>query len=255
MMRYIKGWIMAMSMFTAIPMPRIWDEKAKNLVVPALPMVGLVIGLASYGLASLIRISSFALLLQSSLVVLIPLLLTGFIHFDGLMDTADAVFSRADQTKKLAILKDPHVGSFAVITFGVVLLLQFISIHTLLANPGDLIVLLFIPVIARAMTSLFVLNIPAVLTDGYAKSFREQKHRSHSVFIVVVLLLALGLSCWLGGLKLTAILLGQVIVAMVAMLLLYRDFRGISGDLSGFVLTVSETAALLIAAALKGAIQ
>jgi adenosylcobinamide-GDP ribazoletransferase len=254
-MRYIKGWIMSMSMFTAIPMPRVWDEQAKNLIVPALPVVGLVIGLASYGMASLIRASSLALMLQSVLVLLIPLLLTGFIHIDGLMDTADAVFSRAEQAKKLAILKDPHVGSFAVITLGVVLLLQFTAIHTLLANPGDLIILLFSPVIARALTSLFVLNIPAVLTDGYAKSFREQTHRTHSLFIVIVLLVALAISCWLGGLRLTAILLGQMMVAMVAMLLLYRDFRGISGDLSGFVLTVSETAALLIAAALQGVIR
>ncbi len=246
---------MSFGMFSSIPMPRIWDEQAKNLVVPALPLVGLILGLISFGFAGLIAASPLAPVLQAVLILLLPLLMTGFIHIDGLMDTADAVFSRAERTKKIAILKDPHVGSFAVITFGVVLLIQFASIHTLLTHSSTLLVLAFIPVIARAMTGLFVLNLPAVLTDGYASAFRERTNRSHTVFVALVMLVTLMVSFWLGGLFLAVVLLCQIAVAMIAMLLLYHEFKGISGDLSGFVLTVSECSALLTAAILQGVMK
>ena len=43
------------------------------------------------------------------------LLVTGGIHLDGFMDTTDARSSYGDREKKLAILKDSHVGAFAVI--------------------------------------------------------------------------------------------------------------------------------------------
>ena len=43
---------------------------------------------------------------------LIPLFVSGGIHLDGLCDTCDALCSFGDRDKRLAILKDPHVGAF-----------------------------------------------------------------------------------------------------------------------------------------------
>ena len=45
----------------------------------------------------------------------IPLLITGGFHVDGFMDTMDAVHSYQPKEKKLEILKDSHIGAFAVI--------------------------------------------------------------------------------------------------------------------------------------------
>ncbi len=53
----------------------------------------------------------------------IPILVTGGIHLDGLLDTVDAKSSYGDRKKKLAILADPHVGAFAIIGGSVYLLL------------------------------------------------------------------------------------------------------------------------------------
>ena len=46
---------------------------------------------------------------------LVPVWVTGGIHLDGYADTCDALASYGDTAKKLAILKDPHCGAFAVI--------------------------------------------------------------------------------------------------------------------------------------------
>ena len=45
----------------------------------------------------------------------IILLVTGGIHMDGYMDTMDALHSYGSREKKLEILKDSHIGAFAVI--------------------------------------------------------------------------------------------------------------------------------------------
>ena len=53
---------------------------------------------------------------------------------DGFMDTMDAVHSYGDRTKKLEILKDPHLGAFAVICAVVYLLLYTGSMYEFCEN-------------------------------------------------------------------------------------------------------------------------
>ena len=49
-------------------------------------------------------------------LVIVPVVITGGIHVDGLLDTSDALSSWRDREKRLEILKDSHAGAFAVIT-------------------------------------------------------------------------------------------------------------------------------------------
>ena len=45
-----------------------------------------------------------------------PLLVTGGFHVDGFLDTCDALHSYQSMEKKQEILKDPHIGAFAVLS-------------------------------------------------------------------------------------------------------------------------------------------
>lgn len=253
-MRWINGLLMSLGLFTAIPMPPVWDDRSKNLVIPALPIVGLILGSFSALLAWLILSSPLHGLMQAVLITVIPLALTGFIHLDGLMDTSDALFSRAVRERKLEILKDSHVGAFAVIALCVVLLLQVAAAASLAEQPPQALLpgLLLLPVWSRTLASLFVLKIPAVVTDGYAKSLRAQTRTSHSIWLVLVGLAVLVAAAWLGSgsAVLLAVLAVVLLAALGVMYSLYRQFGGISGDLSGFVICVSETAGLLALAIL-----
>ena len=49
---------------------------------------------------------------------MIPIIITGGIHLDGLLDTADALSSYKSMEEKLEILKDSHTGAFAIIVGG-----------------------------------------------------------------------------------------------------------------------------------------
>ncbi len=244
-MKLMKAWWMTLGMFTIVPVPPVWDEDAKPWVVPLLPLAGLFPGCLAAGVAWLAAQVDFSPLLESVLVLLAWHFGTGFIHVDGLMDTSDALFSRTGRDKRLAILKDPHVGSFAVIALGVVLLLQVAALETLTSQSFALWPWLVIPVLSRSWAGLAVLLTPQVLTDGYASQFRSVLQIR---FVLIPLAALAGLSVlafFLGGwagLTLASLL---SVAAASAWMTLQRSFGGISGDLAGFILVVSETVALL----------
>ena len=53
--------------------------------------------------------------LRAVLLAAAPWLVTGFLHLDGYMDVCDALLSRRDLATRQKILKDSHCGAFAVI--------------------------------------------------------------------------------------------------------------------------------------------
>lgn len=244
-MRVIKAWFMTLGMFTIVPVPPVWDDDAKPWVVPLLPVAGVFPGILAAGTAWLLSFVESSRLLETVLVLLAWHLASGFIHVDGLMDTSDALFSRASRDKRLAILKDPHVGSFAVIVLVVVLLLQLASLDSVGDEPFAFWPWLMIPVLSRAWASLAVLLTPKVLTEGYASQFRS----SLSVqFILIPLIVLVGLpviAFFLAGWTGLALAMILALAAGLTWLILHRSFGGISGDLAGFILVVCETAALL----------
>ena len=70
------------------------------------PLVGLVLGLC-YMLAAWVLIYFLGMRsLTCVLILILPILLTGGIHADGFMDTADGVFSGRERERKLEIMKE-----------------------------------------------------------------------------------------------------------------------------------------------------
>ena len=121
----------AFAMFSAVPVPQFdWNEKNMRYSLCAFPLVGVLCGVlwcvcASLPLPAMVRAAGFCL---------IPIWVTGGIHLDGYADTCDALSSYGDREKKLEILKDPHLGAFAVISLAVYLLLHIIN-HQLYCIP------------------------------------------------------------------------------------------------------------------------
>ena len=102
----------AFAMFSAMPVPKIeWNERNMRYAMAAFPLIGAVIG-ALWCVCGLMPMPEMA---KAAGFCLIPVAVTGGIHLDGYADTSDALSSYGDREKKLAILKDPHCGAFAVI--------------------------------------------------------------------------------------------------------------------------------------------
>ena len=115
-MKLIKNIIVAFSLYSRIPMPVFeWKEDDMKHNIVFLPWIGAVIGAVSYGLNLLFNYIDIPLICRMILFALAPLVITGGFHLDGYMDVQDALKSYKPVEEKLEILKDPHVGAFAII--------------------------------------------------------------------------------------------------------------------------------------------
>jgi len=243
--RLFNGFFMSLSMFSIIPSPRIWDNKAFNLVIPALPIVGMIIGSLWCGLAYALVYLKIPLLLRAALIFLLPLILSGFIHVDGYMDTSDAIFSRAELAKKRNILKDSYVGAFAVIMLCIYLLLGFTSLYSVLETGINFIIFIFIPVLSRSLAGVTLLIVKPFSTSGFGATFRQNTKVYHTTIVLCFSALSGLCTYWFGGITMVYALIALVLGGIVASIYVVKQFDGISGDLCGFIIVVSELSALI----------
>ena len=229
---------MAWGMFLAIPCPlKIWNEKARGKMICCLPLVGLVVGgvwvLAAW-LGRFLPPPAAALLIAAA-----PWLVTGFLHLDGFMDVCDAVLSRRDLPRRQEILKDPHCGAFAVI--GMVLLALSQWSVALSAECVSLLPLLLIPAASRGCAALAVLTLRPMTTSQYAAM--AEKKAPYAVFAAVVMAAAAmaPLALW-GSFAPLAAAAGYWLAVWYA----DRQLGGMSGDVSGFALTLGELCGLAV---------
>ena len=236
---------MSLGMFSIIPVPKnSWNEKHMPLIIPCLPLVGLLIGLVWYGTAHLLHQLSTPQPIQNAAVLFAPMILTGFIHIDGYMDTADAVFSRADLETKKRILKDPKAGAFAVIAIAGMILFQYSAIQTIIDAQKTYLTFAFIPPISRCAAGIAMLRLKPVFETGYNVAFRKNTKPRHTVFICITAAIILT-TAWFALRILALPLLAGTLAGTLATLYLYKQFKGMSGDLCGCVITIGELAALL----------
>ena len=183
MKTYLHAFAMCQSMFCSIPAPQIWDEKAKDKMLLFLPIVGLEIGGIWAVLAWVCRVLNLPALVTGLILCAYPYIVTGFIHLDGYMDVTDAVKSWRSLERRREILKDSHVGSFAVIGIILLMLAQFAFFVSAPAD-ANFLVLIFIPAVSRCCSSLAVTGLKPMSTSQYAD---QKKPKSHMVVMTVML--------------------------------------------------------------------
>ena len=241
MKTYLNAFFMCQSMFCAIPAPQIWDEKAKDKMLLFLPIVGLEIGIIWAGLAWLCHWLEVSKLISALVLSAWPWLGTGFLHLDGYMDVTDAVKSYRSLQRRREILKDSHVGSFAVIGIVLLILAQFAAFASV-PEGCDLRILILVPAVSRCCSALAVTGLPSMSTSQYAD---RQKPKSHLLVLAVMLVLFLLLGFVLSG-RNGIVLPGVLIGYAFALRKGYRSLEGMNGDISGYALTIGELCAVAV---------
>lgn len=249
-MRIMKAFWMSMGMFSTFPVPKkSWQDACMPLVVPLFPLVGAVIGLAWYAVARLLLWAGAPLVITTALAGLSPFFFSGCLHLDGWMDTADAVLSRRDLEERRRILKDSHVGAFAVIAVQFLFVLHFAAFYALLDAGKALSGLVFLCAVSRAATGIALLNRAPIAPTGYLATFQQGTRPAHTRWLVCVLVFALlagGLLHW----KIAVSCAVALAAAFGAERYLFRRMQGFSGDLCGCMLTAAELCGLLCLAVL-----
>ena len=242
MKTYFHAFAMCQSMFCSVPFPgNIWDEKARDKMLLFLPIVGLEIGGIWALLAWLSNVLNLPVLVKGLLLSVYPYLVTGFIHLDGYMDVTDAVKSYRSLERRREILKDSHVGAFAVIGIILLLLAQFAFMASV-KDKADFRILLFVPAVSRCCSALAVTALKPMNTSQYAD---QKKPKSHIVILIsmtALFVIAGFLCCSHYGFALVGCLVGYSIALWKA----YRSLEGMNGDISGYSLSIAELCAAAV---------
>ena len=243
------GFNMSISMFTILPCKAgIWDEKACKYLIPFYPIAGFFIGLIWYGLHYILQILSIPIMMETLILMVLPSVLSGFLHLDGFMDTSDAIGSRRNLEEKRKILKDSHVGAFAVIAALLWIFASFCSVYTILSEGKSVQSFLFIPIASRAFTGICVLNGRPISEQSYLTLYQKEKTKWQTLLQVAYLFLCIGIPCLLFDIRSVLTLVILLLAALLSARHAFLQLDGMSGDVSGYILTISELTALVAVA-------
>ena len=242
-MKLIRNLIVAFSLYSQIPMPRFdWKEEDMKHNLVFLPWIGAVIGLFSFGLSYMFKMIELPLICQLALYSLVPLIVTGGFHVDGFMDVQDAIRSYKSKEEKLEILKDPHIGAFAVIRIGIYSLIWIAFLSLVIQKNNALVLYMYFMIffIARACSAVSSQCLKHARKDGMLNM--ETKNSSRTDFVICVIELLVGIAL------LAFINVWVILVCVLVMLahfiyyrnLCYEQFGGVTGDTVGFCITTLE---------------
>ncbi|CCO07972.1 adenosylcobinamide-GDP ribazoletransferase [Desulforamulus hydrothermalis] len=238
----LTGFRLAVSFLTIIPL---YKKMAKNQElarsVSYYPLVGLLLGAAAAGLCVLLQ--RLGLTLGADALALAALIfLTGGLHLDGLMDTADGLLSGRDRSKKLEIMKDSRVGAMGVIAFGTMLLLKLSFLYELNSSL-KITALLLAPAAGRwAMVYSIVRHPYARASGGLGAVLQGAGYAQLALASMFFAAAAFWLAGWPGVLiTVTAALTAGVCTALIV-----KSLGGMTGDTYGATGEMVETWTFLI---------
>lgn len=244
MRRTLRAFRLALATFSIWPI-RFGDGELSEADLAAsrfaYPIVGLLIGLVLAGLSvGLSRLGARADL-AAVLILACWVGLSGGLHLDGLADTFDGLFLPGGPERRLAVMRDPHVGSFGVVGVVLVLLGKFAALGGL--TP---------PVRATALLGAAAAGRIAVLMaaglsryarpEGTGRVLIDATRPVDAAFAILLVFLIGYASTGMAGL-----IAAGAVVGLVAGLttLAMRRLGGTTGDILGAVVESGELVFLM----------
>ena len=178
---------------------------------------------------------------------LCPLLVTGGLHMDGFADTCDALASHAEPARKQEILKDSHVGAFALIRVCMYLVAQLALASALAWDKTAALCMALGYVLERCLSGWAVAALPLAKNTGLAHACATAADRTATARILAAAggLSALALVC-IGRIPGLAMAAAALVVLAWYRRLALREFGGLSGDLAGWFVQWCELAQLAV---------
>ena len=234
-----------------------WNQDNTKYVLTFLPLSGLITGAAEAGWLVAAQYLGIHAPLFAAVACGIPLLIHGGIHLDGLADTADACASRTSPEKRREILADPHTGAFgagAVVIYEVILFGLFCEIFELTAhnrqNGKDVLVLVLVSfIVPMILVQIASVSLSPSGSQGILYSLiSAADNRLNIITAVEVAALCTAIT---GIVRMNAVGIFGIAAFLVYLYfrnLTVKQFGGISGDLCGWLIKISE--AVMLAAVL-----
>lgn len=241
------GIVSTLSFMTIYQVAKESDETDLRKALPFMPLAGLAIGLVLYAAAEFMSYYDLSASLAALLLTILLLAQTRFLHLDGIADVADAALGAYTIERRREILKDSHIGAFGATALILSILAYYLLIRAVLDIQASSL-LIAVVMLARVTVALAAQFGKKTSAPGLgAKMLSPLKGEE---ILLLALQSALAISFLIPVFYLGAIPI--VILALFFMaiipLALSKLFDGISGDILGASIVLSELFIMLLLA-------
>ena len=230
----------------------VWTEQSFGESVKYFPAVGAVLGIFCAAIVGLINFFTAENLpiFTGAVGFALLIILTGGIHCDGLMDSADGLFSGREREKILEIMKDSRAGAFGVVSMILVAALEISTLAELarLSTWWLCAAIYSAPIIGRFMMVLTIGAFPYARATGMGKAFAKYTTRRTIIFAAGEAILFLLPLIFISE----KFLICAVAASLVALIVAIKFARfatekigGVTGDIYGAITTLTELFALI----------
>lgn len=207
--------------------------------------IGAILGGCDLGLALLLH--GRVPLLQAGLIVLLGVWITGGLHLDGAMDTADGLaVAVTDRDRRLEVMSDSATGAYGVMTAIAILFLKTAALAAI--NHHRIWILIAACTWSRWGQLRAIAAYPYLKSEGKGKFHRDRVRSWHVwlVFAVIwIISSAVGVSIAQIELSIKASLIGAICAWGMGAWLNYK-LGGQTGDTYGAIVEWSESLFLLV---------
>ena len=212
----------------------------------ALPVAGLVVGLAGAIVYAIVRRIGVPTDPAAVVALSATLLVTGAIHEDGLSDTADGFGGGKDRDSRLEIMRDSRIGAYGACALVLSILARWSALATIAEPMSVASALLAAHAAARAQLPVFMWLVPPARSDGLSAGAGQASAQGALIAAI------LGFLCLVFGLGVGKAIFGFILLSLVGLIwawLATKQVGGQTGDILGALEQIGEVAILLLATA------
>lgn len=235
----------AFGLFTRLPLPMPEGPPKGAATAWAWPLVGAGVGALAALAAALVQGIGVPAGIAAGIALAAQAMLTGAMHEDGLADTADGLWGGWDKARRLAIMKDSHIGSYGVLALLLVTLMRWSALSTLISADAGLPVLIAVGALSRVPMVAIMAALPNARGTGLAQAVGRPSAQHALIATGLGLALALpfaGAASLGAAVAVAAVSLGLALTARA-------KIGGQTGDILGASQQLADLAALAMLAA------
>lgn len=221
------------------------NRENRKYTLLLLPLVGVVIGVVMYTFCMLCQNYGFGQAFYALIGAVIPVLIAGGVHLADFMKTVDALRYARSAEKRLEMLKEVHVGAYAVIAATAYYMLYAGGL-IMIWKDRQLLLLGIGYVISRTLGGMAVVWFPEAKSNEGPYTFASKSEKQvFRIFLSLILVLCFG----------TCIAFSPIMGTLEALLCMWiwtyyyymskKKFGGITVELTGYFMTLCELAVVL----------
>ena len=238
--------LMSFNMYSILPLPYAkWKEENMKYVLIFFPLVGLVealIYILVWKLGIMLKLESVFL---AALLSVVSVIYTGGIHFDGYLDTCDALGSNQSMERKLEILRDSHIGAYALMG-GIIYFILYFGAMMQIKSFTELLLFALSAIIVRAYSTLSLLVMKNARGSGLAATFTKPADKKKSIFCLVFTIVLMSVLLIYINIRAAVIVICAALYFSFHLYMAEKNFGGVSGDLCGHFFQMCELILLIL---------